>query len=114
MLPSLTNSLLFRLLNFSIQVDDAVAVVKERAQQTVASLTHSFNNGTIESVKRMLQIVSAKTHDWPFTALIVVGITALILILVSFLFLLAKGGEKIAERSYKRKVPVEEHDIECL
>ncbi|KAJ1349364.1 hypothetical protein KIN20_004919 [Parelaphostrongylus tenuis] len=95
-------------------IEDAVATVKERGKQTVASLNHNLNNGTIENFERMLRIVSMKTHDWPLTALLIVGITALILVLVSFLFLLAKGGEKIAERSYKRKVLVEDHDIECL
>uniref|UniRef100_A0A0K0DDA6 Dynein light chain n=1 Tax=Angiostrongylus cantonensis TaxID=6313 RepID=A0A0K0DDA6_ANGCA len=43
------------------KVDDAVAVVKERAQQTIASLTHSFNNGTIENVKRMLALMLVAT-----------------------------------------------------
>ncbi|RCN32596.1 hypothetical protein ANCCAN_21596 [Ancylostoma caninum] len=59
-------------------------------------------------------IIQEKTHDWPVTALIVVGITALVLILITFLFLMAKGGEKIVEKKYKKKALMQDHDIENL
>ncbi|EYC05009.1 hypothetical protein Y032_0084g1725 [Ancylostoma ceylanicum] len=98
----------------SYKIDDAVAELKERGQQTVSSITNNFNNDAIENVKRMLHIIQAKTHDWPVTALIVVGITALVLILITFLFLIAKGGEKIVEKKYKKKALIQDHDIENL
>ncbi|KJH45232.1 hypothetical protein DICVIV_08727 [Dictyocaulus viviparus] len=96
------------------KIDEAVATVKERGQITATSLTSSFNNNTINNVKRMLKIVSAKTYDWPFGTFIAVGIAALVLILVSLLFLLAKGSKRIAEYSYKKKVFMDDHDIEGL
>ncbi|XGW03074.1 hypothetical protein V3C99_014796 [Haemonchus contortus] len=98
----------------SYQIDGAVATVKERGAETVASISNNFNTDTIENVKRMLNIISEKTHNWPLTALIVVGITALILIVITLLFLMAKGGEKIVERRYNQKILIQDHDIENL
>ncbi|VDM72081.1 unnamed protein product [Strongylus vulgaris] len=92
------------------QVDDAVAQIAERGQETIASISNNFNTDTIQNVKRMLE----KTHDWPLTALIIMGITALILVLITLLFLMAKGGEKIVEKKYKKKALIEDHDIENL
>uniref|UniRef100_A0A7I4YTV8 t-SNARE coiled-coil homology domain-containing protein n=1 Tax=Haemonchus contortus TaxID=6289 RepID=A0A7I4YTV8_HAECO len=98
----------------SYQIDGAVATVKERGAETVASISNNWNTDTIENVKRMLEIISEKTHNWPLTALIVVGITALILIVITLLFLMAKGGEKIVERRYSQKILIQDHDIESL
>ncbi|WKY11368.1 hypothetical protein Q1695_003156 [Nippostrongylus brasiliensis] len=96
------------------QIDGAVAAIKERGEETVASISSNFNNDTIENVKRMLHIVSEKTHDWPVTALIVVAITALVLIAITFMFLMAKGGERLVERRFGKRVPLEDHAIENL
>lgn len=96
------------------QIDGAVAAIKERGEETVASISNNFNNDTIANVKRMLNIISEKTHNWPLTALIVAAITALILIVITFLFLMAKGGQTIVERQQKKKILVQDHDIESL
>ncbi|KAK6754035.1 hypothetical protein RB195_013187 [Necator americanus] len=98
----------------SYKIDGAVTQIKEHGQQTISSISNNFNKDTIENVNRMLRIIKEKTHDWPVTALIVVGVTAFVLILVTFLFLITKGGEKIVEKKYKKKALIADHDIENL
>uniref|UniRef100_A0A1I7XFI0 V-SNARE coiled-coil homology domain-containing protein n=1 Tax=Heterorhabditis bacteriophora TaxID=37862 RepID=A0A1I7XFI0_HETBA len=69
----------------SIRIDEAIQEMSARGQQTVSSLTNNFNKDTVEHVKRML-----------------------------FLFFLAKGGEEIAQKKYRKRIRLSKHDIERL